>query len=108
MVVRTRVRALIFPLIFYMIASMLAGYFVWHALNGQRGVKTRDEYAQKISALQLKLDELKTERQRWSKRIELVRGEAIDKDILDEEARLLLGRVHKNEVVILMPEAQRR
>jgi cell division protein FtsB len=37
------------------------------------------------------------------KRIGLIKGENIDADILDEEARRSLGRVHKNEVVILHP-----
>ncbi len=88
------------PLSLYGLAGLIASYFVWHGLHGQRGLKTGEEYEQRLAQLRLDRDLLKLERMQWEKRIALMRGEAVDADIVDEEARALLGRVHKNEVVI--------
>lgn len=96
-------RALAVQLSLYGAAGLIASYFVWHAVNGQSGLKTGEEYEQRLSRLRLERDLLKLERIQWEKRIALVRGETVDADILDEEAHGLLGRVQKSEVVILLP-----
>ena len=106
--VRTRLRAYYIPIAFYAFSTLVSGYFVWHALNGQRGLKTRDEYTQRVADLQNTLDGLRADRARWRQKIELVRGEEIDRDVLEEQARVELGRMHKNEVVILLPETPAR
>jgi hypothetical protein len=46
------------------------------------------------------------ERARWRQKIELVRGEEMDRDVLEEQTRVELGRMHKNEVVILVPASR--
>ena len=104
--VRTRLRANIAPIVFRVFSALVAGYFIWHALHGQRGLKTRDESAEKVAELQTTLDGLRAERARWRRNIDLVRGEAIDRDVLEEQARVELGRIQKNEVVILDPSAK--
>jgi cell division protein FtsB len=102
--VHTRLRAYLIPVAFYALAALVSSYFLWHALNGQRGLKTRDEYTQRVADLQTTLDGLREERARWRQKIELVRGEEIDRDVLEEQARFELGRLHKNEVMILVPD----
>lgn len=89
---------------FYGAAGLVAAYFVWHGVNGQRGLKASAEYEQRIADLRRELDVLKAERGQWERRIALVNSELIDSDILDNEARTALGRVHRNEVVILLPQ----
>lgn len=106
--VRTRLSANIAPIVFHVFSAMVAGYFIWHALHGQRGLKTRDENSEKVAELQTTLDGLRAERARWKHKIDLVRGESIDRDILEEQARVELGRIQKNEVVILAPVAARK
>lgn len=101
--VRTRFRAYVIPSVFYAFSALVAGYFVWHAINGQRGLKTRDEYAERITDLQATLDSLRAEGARRSRDIDLLRAEMIDRDVLEEQARIELGRTQKNEVVILLP-----
>lgn len=99
--VRTRLRANIAPIVFHVFSALVAGYFVWHAIHGQRGLKTRDENAEKVAEMQATLEGLRAERARWRHRSDLVRGETMDRDILEEQARVELGRLQKNEVVIL-------
>ncbi len=105
---RIRIRAYILPIAFYCFSALVSGYFLWHALNGQRGLKTRDEYSQRVADLKTTLDDLHRERARWGHKIDLVRGEEIDRDVLDEQARVELGRIQKNEVVILLPDSSAR
>ena len=102
---RAIVGSLIAPLILYGVAGTIAAYFVWHGVNGQRGLKMGEEYEQRLTELRFERDLLKLDRMQWEKRIALLRGETVDGDILEEEARSVLGRTHKNEVVILTPTA---
>lgn len=101
---RVFLRSLILPLTLYCVAGSVAAYFVWHGVHGQRGLKTGEEYEQKLSQLRMERDILKIQRMQWESRIVLIKGEKIDADILEEEARNRLGRVHKNDVVILLPQ----
>ncbi|MEK4034309.1 septum formation initiator family protein [Methylocystis sp. IM3] len=86
----------------------MASYFVWHGVHGQRGLKTGEEYEQKLAQLRRERDLLRFDRMQWEARIALIKGEKIDADVLEEETRKRLGRVHKNEVVILLPQEGER
>lgn len=101
-------RSLILPVTLYCVAGVVASYFVWHGVNGQRGRKTGEEYEQKLAQLRMERDILKLQRMQWESRIALIKGENVDADILEEQTRKGLGRVHKNEVVILLPKEEGR
>jgi cell division protein FtsB len=106
MVVYRRIRATLFPLLVYILSGSIGTYFVWHAVNGERGLKTKDEYERKVAILTGELDNLKAEHALWNHRIALFSGRVIDRDLLDEEARAVLGRVHRNDLIILLPRTQ--
>jgi cell division protein FtsB len=103
MVIRRRLRAILFPLVLYCVSGAIGGYFVWHAVNGERGLKAKDEYERQIASLRSDLQKLRSEHDQWRHKIELMKGETIDRDLLDEETRNLLGRVCKNDLVIFLP-----
>jgi cell division protein FtsB len=103
MVVRTRLRAIAIPLVLYTVSGSVAAYFVWHALNGERGLKASLEYTKQIADLEKERAGLRAERAHWQHRIGLIRGDEIDRDLLEEETRRLLGRVNAREVVVLLP-----
>lgn len=104
MVIRRRMRSILFPLCLYCVSGAAGGYFVWHAVNGARGLKTQDEYQLKINRLRKELDGLKADRELLEHKISLMRGAVIDRDLLDEEARNVLGRDDKNDLIILLPK----
>lgn len=104
MLLFARVRKVLVPLALHCAAGAASAYFVWHAANGQRGLKTGMEYEKQIADLQTELDGLRAELARWGRRIALVRGDTMDRDILDEEARIILGRSRKYDVIILDPD----
>jgi cell division protein FtsB len=107
MVIYRRARATLYPLALYCVSGAIGGYFVWHAVNGERGLKTKDEYEHKIAALRGELEGLKSDHALWNHKIALVSGRAIDRDLLDEEARALLGRVDRNDLVVFLPRTQK-
>ena len=107
MVIYKRLRATLYPLALYCVSGAIGGYFVWHAVNGERGLKTKDEYEHKIASLRGELEELKLEHASWDQRIALLSGREIDRDLLDEEARVLLDRVNRNDLVVFLPRAQK-
>jgi cell division protein FtsB len=107
MVVRRRLRAILYPLLLYCVSGAIGGYFVWHAVNGERGLKTKQDYGRQIAALQSELIDLKDQRQLWQHKVDLLRGETIDQDLLQEEAEAQLGRVGKNDLVVIFDHASR-
>jgi cell division protein FtsB len=103
MVVRTRLRAIAIPLVLYTVSGTVAAYFVWHALNGERGLKASVEYTKQIAELDKERAGLRAERAHWEHRIGIIRSDEIDRDILDEEARRMLGRVNAHDLVVFLP-----
>lgn len=102
MVVRRRLRAILYPLVLYCVSGAIVSYFVWHAVNGERGLKTQEYYERQIAELRQELRDLQQERDSWQAKISLLRGTTIDRDLLDEEARARLGRAHKNDLVVIL------
>ena len=107
MFVRSRVRAVAFPLAFYLTTGAACGYLVWTASNGQRGLKTQVEYDREVESLNGRLKAVQADRASWERKVRSMRSEAVEKDLLDEEARKLLGRAGKNEVVMFIDKPAR-
>ncbi|QFU16440.1 FtsB family cell division protein [Microvirga thermotolerans] len=102
MVIRRRARRILIPLVLYSISAAVVAYFVHHAHSGARGFQAREQYEAQAAELNKELAALKTERTDWERRIALLRSEQIDRDLLEERARIVLGRVHRNDLVIIL------
>jgi cell division protein FtsB len=101
MVVRTRARAILIPIAFYLVLGVASGYLVWNASKGQRGLAAKAAYAEQMVALQKELADVRAEHARWMRRVDGMRSESVDRDLLDEQARGMLDRVNKDDVVII-------
>ncbi|MGH7223062.1 MAG: FtsB family cell division protein [Gemmataceae bacterium] len=100
MVVRRRLRAVVFPLLLYAFSGAADAYFIWHAANDDRGLKTNEIYERQIASLRANLTNLNADRHRWERRVALLSGTTIDRDLLDEEARARLGLADKNDLIV--------
>jgi len=100
MVVRTRLRSIVAPIVFYLMLGAATGYLVWAASNGAHGLEAKAKYDAEAQEVKAELDALRQERARWERRVADLRPESIDRDLLDEEAHALLNRVQRDEVVI--------
>jgi len=81
----------------------LVVYFVFHIIQGERGVialaQVRAEINQ-AAATRIRAEET---RRGWENRVARLRPESLDPDLLEERARAVLGLVRDDEVVILRP-----
>jgi cell division protein FtsB len=55
---------------------------------------------QQATALAADLNEAKTERERWERRVGLLKSDGLDPDMLDEQARSLLGYADPHDLVM--------
>jgi cell division protein FtsB len=101
MVIRKGPRRFLAPLAFYALAGCAVAYFVYHAHHGARGLETKQELKTQIAEAEVEYARLKTERREWEDRVALMRREEVDRDLLDERARTVLGRAHRNDVIII-------
>jgi cell division protein FtsB len=101
MVIRRGLRSILVTLALYLVSSAVVGYFLFHAQHGARGLETLGGLREKFSEMETEIAALTTERQDWEKRLTLMRDEAVDRDVLEERARAILGRVHRNDVVVM-------
>ncbi len=100
MVVRTRLRAILTPLLLYVVSGAMSAYFIQTAIHGERGLKTKNDYRVQIADLRTDLDRLKAEHAQWQHRVSLMHSDTVDRDLASEEIRLKLGYVDPRDLVI--------
>jgi cell division protein FtsB len=102
MVTRKRLRSIVTALGLYVIAALLIGYFGVNAVNGNRGLKAKQDIDRQIAELSVELDRLHADRQEWERRVALLKSNRLDPDMLDERARALLDYAHPNELTLML------
>ncbi|MBK1658907.1 septum formation initiator protein [Paracraurococcus ruber] len=94
--VKRRVRDALLPLTF----AALCGYFAWHSQHGDFGLEARERKLGDIRLANEALGRAVAERDALERKVLGLRGDEIDRDQLDERARMLLNLVGKDELVI--------
>jgi cell division protein FtsB len=102
MVVRTRLRSIVMPIVFYLVLGVASGYLVWGASNGEHGLKAKLKDDAAAAVLKAELEALSEQRARWERRVSALSPDSVDRDLLDEEAHAKLDRVAKDELVIFV------
>ncbi|HXT08684.1 MAG TPA: septum formation initiator family protein [Roseiarcus sp.] len=106
MLVRSRVRAVLIPMLFYLVLGGASAYLVRNASEGQHGAEARVKFDRQLTSLKAQLAALDGERESWRRRVDSLRNESIDRDLLVQEAHGVLDLVAPDEVVIF-PDAKR-
>lgn len=78
----------------------LCGYFAWHSVHGDYGLLAREKRLEDLAMARAVLARAENERDAMERRVAALRGDRIDRDQLDERARMLLNLVGKDELVI--------
>ena len=79
----------------------VCAYFVHHAQHGPHGWIARATQVEKRDALRDRVAALSKEREALGARAELLNGTTIERDVLDERARDLLGLSRADEIVVI-------
>ena len=75
-------------------------YFGYHAIQGDRGLLTMIKLQNRISSIEAGLVVTRVEEAGLERRVSLMRPASLDRDMLEEQARLVLNYTHANDVVI--------
>jgi cell division protein FtsB len=78
----------------------MLGYLGWYAFHGQRGYPYRDQLVAQLESSTKAAEALTAKRQAIESRVELMRPESIDPDILDELARKALFVGKSNDIIV--------
>jgi cell division protein FtsB len=82
----------------------LFGYFLFHTIEGDRGLLSMFHLQDEVNVAQGRLDGLQKQRSALEHRVKLMQPDNLDPDLLDEESRKMLGYSKPNEIVVLTPE----
>lgn len=80
----------------------LCFYFSYHLLQGERSYFRYLSLQQQISDMHVENGNLKSERAQMETRVSMMRSGSIDKDLLEERARIVLGFRNQGEKDILV------
>lgn len=93
---RTRAHHIIGPVI----AATVFAYFAYHAVQGDRGLLAWFKLGQQVEDARLEYERISGKREALAARVRLLQPNSLDRDMLEERVRAVLGYVHRDEVVI--------
>lgn len=79
---------------------LLICYFLFHAVSGDRGWLAQVQLEQQLNRYHSELDLVRAERINLEHRVNNIGNETLDLDLLDEQARLVLGYSGRREVMV--------
>ena len=98
-VIRRRARLFVGPLL----GVALTSYFVYHTIEGERGLRAWREITQQLRAAKDQLATVESERDALAHKVGGLDPAHVDPDLLDQQIRTTLELVAPNEVVIMQP-----
>ncbi|MEM7526370.1 MAG: septum formation initiator family protein [Pseudomonadota bacterium] len=84
----------------YIVLLAIAVTFAHSAVEGERGLRALGEARAEIAALETELAAAQTERAEIANLVRRLSPDFLDRDLLDERARHVLGMARRDELVI--------
>ncbi len=94
-----KARQVLGPLV---LATILA-YFGYHAVQGDRGLIAWWNLRYEIEKTDFELAEVTAAKRTLEHRVALLRPESLDRDMLEERARLMLGAIGPDDIIVPLP-----
>lgn len=82
---------------------LVACYFLYHTFSGARGALSWRLLSRELEKLESELTSLKRENSFLENKINMLHGNNIDLDLLEEQSRIVLGFAKKNDIIVLLP-----
>jgi len=101
--IKLRLRDAVAPCVFI----ALAGYFLWSATQGERGLNAAAERQTMLENAQLDLTRAQSEKSVWEHRVAAMRAQNLDRDALDERARAMLTLSDPADIIVMYPPGQK-
>jgi len=87
------------------IGACVFGYFVYHAVEGDRGIMAWLRIGRELSESQTMLADVTAERQTMEHRVALLSSSSLDPDLLDERARAMLNVAEPDDRLVILSKA---
>jgi cell division protein FtsB len=100
---RRRAKVLVAPVL----GLALTGYFAYHLVEGDRGLRAWMRLTQELRSAKAMLGDVARERAKLERRASNMRAEHLDRDLLDSQVRRTLDVAAPDEIVIIQPAKQR-
>lgn len=81
--------------------ACIAGYFAYHAVQGERGLLAYVQLQQQLDQAKAVDQELDRQRAELEQKVKLLRPDSLDPDMLEERAREVLNYTREDEVVVM-------
>lgn len=101
--IKKRARALTGPVL----GIMLTGYFGYHLVEGDRGLRAWVRLSQELRQAQERLAAVSAERAELQHRVTHMRPGHVDPDLLESQIRKTLDVLRPDEIVIPLPTDRR-
>lgn len=76
-------------------------YFSYHMVSGEKGILAMINLTQQINSAEMEANKIRIEREEIEHRVNMMSPKSLDADLLDEQARHMLGYKGKGEVVYI-------
>ncbi len=87
-----------------LLCTFVLFYLGYHTVSGDRSLFALYKERRQLDALNQQLADTVARREALEKRVALLSSNSLDLDLLDEQARSVLGMAGKDEVVIFLDE----
>jgi cell division protein FtsB len=81
-------------------AAVISGYFAFHAVHGDRGVFAYADLSERVRDAQVKLAEVRGQREALQSDVRLLQRESLDLNLLEERVRAVLNYVDDDDLLI--------
>ena len=85
----------------------LIGYFAYHLVEGDRGLRAWLRVSQELRAAKASLVDIAAERTALEQRVSHMRPDHVDPDLLDSQVRATLDLAAPDEIVMMHPAEPR-
>lgn len=82
------------------IAFTVMAYFIFHSVEGERGLLTYWSMQDRVTDIAKVLDETTERRKALEQHVLSLRASHLDPDLLDERARAMLNAAHPDDVIL--------
>jgi cell division protein FtsB len=86
-------------IVFSLLLIFLLAYFIFHSIYGNKGIIAYFTLNQRLEKAYAELEDSRAKRVELEHRVKLLRPESLDRDMLDQEARRVLGVASPKEQV---------
>jgi cell division protein FtsB len=81
-------------------AAVISGYFAFHAVFGDRGVLAYADLSEQVRDAQVKLAEVRSQREALQSDVRLLQRESLDLNLLEERVRAVLNYVDEDDMLV--------